>query len=236
VEIINRHSNRPGRPWKGLIIMTRSNRAGYRRNQPGKASNYIKFCDLKPGDKAVLCIRVSRWEQNRTLKLKRQELNLRAAVEHMGAIVVAVEAHVGPGWDPGWLVRPAAIATRHGAVLVAETTSRFIRSSAYSKTNQDAQAREPELIDLRRCTEGVTLMTILDPDALPGEERAYQTKRGLKIKSATQPGYKKLRYLRCRSKVRDCAIAGITGRPLAKELKVPESTARAWVRRLCAEQ
>jgi hypothetical protein len=215
-----------------------------RRLERGKASDYIRLCDLKPGDLVVLWCRVSRSEQNRTQKLNRQVLNLRAAVERMGAVVVAVVTHVGPGWDPEWLVRPTAIAKRHGAALVAEAVSRMVRSHAYhSVNNPEAQANEFELQELRRYTYGVELLTLLDPDATPGEERAYQTKRGQKMSGRVggrppkkPAGYKKERYLQNRVKVRWCVVAGIKGRRLARFLNVPDATARAWVRRFLAEQ
>jgi hypothetical protein len=82
---------------------------------------------------------LSLWQQKLYGNDQGQMANLRDTTVRKGATVVAAPtAHVGPGWDPGWLVRAAALARRHGAVLVAETTDRFIRSTAYSKTNQDA--------------------------------------------------------------------------------------------------
>jgi hypothetical protein len=128
----------------------------------GKASKYIKHCgtEIRRGDKVILCCRASGRMQNHTGNLADQEANLREQMERLGAIVVGVITHVGSGWEPYWLMRAAALAERHGAKLVAETTDRFIRNDLYhSRDRPNAQATEIELKRLRNETLGVLLST-----------------------------------------------------------------------------
>lgn len=123
---------------------------------PGKASNYIVHDCNRPGDKVILCCRVSSHEQNRRRNLEDQETNLRREMEKRGAVVVHVRKYEGSGVDPIWPAGAAAMAKEQGAKLVAETTDRFIRHPSYhSKKRPDLQAHGMHLDKLRLCTEGV---------------------------------------------------------------------------------
>ena len=169
--------------------MTRKESTARRRAEHrGTASDFISRCIdvIVPGTLVVLCCRVSRDKQNRDGNLDDQERYLRQTLEAMGAVVVAVVRHVGPGTDLGWLARAAKLAKKHGAVLVAESTSRFCRHPGYHSSEwPDAQARESDLEDLPYFTEGVPLATLLHPDATPAKEKAFQTNRGRQMKGRT---------------------------------------------------
>lgn len=146
--------------------------------QRGNASQYISPVDSLTGPlSAVLWCRVSGREQQRTSKLDRQVENLIAEAERRGITVVDVIRHVGSGTDPTWLVRASILAKEHGAIILAECTDRFVRHPGFMDTNQDAQARDFDLEDLARAADGVTLATILHPDAPASEVRSYQRTR-----------------------------------------------------------
>jgi hypothetical protein len=77
----------------------------------------------------------------------------------------------------------AEMAKKNNAIIVTESTDRFIRSKKYnSKTNNNALPRKKDLKRLKKATKEVTLATILHPDASPSEVRSYQRKRGQKMK------------------------------------------------------
>jgi hypothetical protein len=129
-----------------------------------------------PGQRVVLCCRVSWVNQHRRGNLTDQESYLRQIAESQGMIVVGVVKYVGSDWDPIWLSRAAHIAQQHGAILVAECANRFIRHLAYAGEDWlDNVAREVELDELRSYTEGVPLATLVPPGA---PSRSALIKRG----------------------------------------------------------
>ena len=151
------------------------------RLEPGRASAYIKHApeEIRPGDRVILCCRVSGHVQDRNGNLRDQEKNLRKRAAELGACVIDVETYVGSGRDAYWLIRPALKARERGAKLYAESTDRFIRHPDYhSKTYPDAQARDFELQELQTLTLGVPLLTDLHPDSSPSEVRGFQRRRG----------------------------------------------------------
>lgn len=209
-----------------------------RRLSPGKASNYIKPIDtIKPGDKVILCCRVSTHEQGRTKKLARQVAYLRRKLEDRGAVIIFVVEHEGAGCDPYWLAKATEMAKTHGAKLVAESTCRFIRHPAYhSKDNWTAQARDLDLQELWFWTEGVTLVTLIDPDASPEQEKAIQTHRGQCASGRKggrpkqqQPGYKKRQRLAMLPRVLRLREFGATFGEIARKTGLPRSTVQDWV-------
>src|SRR5687768_14535119 len=125
----------------------------------GRASDYIQSWDsLCPGDKVIICCRVSNCDQNRkserNSRLRDQEVFLRRRLCEISNIeVVRVLQYVGSGCNPFWLARAIHVASQHNAKLVAESTNRFIRSPYYHSNDwPEAQARPSELEDLREAT------------------------------------------------------------------------------------
>ena len=98
----------------------------------------------------MLACRVSTHHQDHNKNLADQETNPRERAARLGATVVGVVKHVGSGCDPWWLARAVVLAETHEAKLFAESVDRLIRSPAYTKTNQEAQARNVDLLDLAR--------------------------------------------------------------------------------------
>ena len=203
----------------------------------GDASKYIGHCkyDLKPGDRVILCLRVSR-RQNRG-NLKDQEANLRRRMKMLGVIVIAAYRRVRSGCDPGWLVIPALHAKKVGAKLVAETADRFIRHPYYhSNDNPNLQASENELRDLKFFTFGVPLLTLLAPNASPRKVRSYQRKRGQQGKGRRggrppkrEPGWKVERRKSCLAWVLELHSDGKSLRSISRITDVPKSTVQDWI-------
>lgn len=210
-----------------------------RRLLRGDASSFINDIEsLHSSDKVILCCRVSRCAQRERGNLKDQEANLRQAMKLLSVDVVDVVTHVGSGADPSWLTRAAHKAEKTNAALVAETTDRFIRHPGYhSKENPNAQARDCDLEELAWCTGGVMLVTLLPPDALPGQVRSFHTARGQVQKSQkggrprTHPrGYKKQRRSSSLAKASWMRRCGLSIRRIAELLKTPKTTVQDWIR------
>ncbi len=159
-------------------------RVRYVRRLAAKASDYILPFNISYGDRVILCVRVSRRAQRCAGNLADQREALRAAVQRAGGVLVGIVLHTGHGADPGWLAPAANPARLRGALLLAESTDRFIRSPDYhSADSPDAQAGEEDLARLAAVTRGCRLMTLLDPGAPPTEVRSYQRQRGQERKA-----------------------------------------------------
>jgi len=186
------------------------------RDRPGKASDFIGHAEkvIRPGDDVVICYRVSEWKQSRTGNLDDQEENLRQRAAELGANVVGVVRHIGSGCDPSWLFQAAQKAKLHGAKLFAESTDRLIRSREYNKKNQDAQARQTDLEDLKEWTLGIPLATDLDPSASPQAVRSYQRKRGQRLKESRGGRPQVLDHLTIQKELRAAVFKAIKLLPL----------------------
>jgi hypothetical protein len=147
---------------------------------PGKASDFIHHAPdvVGRGDPVVLRLRVSSYVQAKNKNLDDHEDRMRRAAEQLGAVVVGVDRHVGPGWDVSSIAAAAAMARKHNAKILAESTDRFIRNPLYSKHRQWLRPRTVDLQELRFWTEGIVLATILPPDASSSDVRSSQCKRG----------------------------------------------------------
>ncbi len=219
-------------------------------NPPGRASRYIGRGDreIRLGTPVIPCCRVSKRPQRYRGNLDDQEQGLREFVADFGGVVVGVVRHVGSGWDGPWLIKAVARARMCGAVLLAESTDRFIRPLDYhSKRNPDAQATEEDLRCLRCWTKGVRLLTVLDPDASPREVRSWQRKRGQSAKGrkggrprsqpppeqtpAKYPGYKKDRREAKLPAVLQRRARGESLRQIAEAEEVPVATVEEWIQK-----
>ena len=201
-------------------------------------STYIQtFETIRPGTLVVLWCRVSSDLQNVSGNNDDQEADLRAAVEARGGAVVAVVTYAGPVVDAdAALYRAANVAAQAGAVLLAETTSRFIRHHDYHpKLRPHLTPTANGLRDLRWLCGDVPLVTLLDPDATWRDERAHQSKRGQRRKGKTggrptkkRPGYKKAFRLRSIPKVRWMQIVGMSDRAIARALGTDKRNVGRW--------
>lgn len=213
-----------------------------RHCNPGNAASYITHDGIQPGDRVVLCCRVSTRQQNHRGNLTAHERHLRAEIAARRTEVVDLVSHVGPGYDPLWVARAADIAKRHNAKLVAITTDRLVRHPDYKSTGsnyeRNARANTEGLDDLKRYADGVELVTLVDPDAPLATCMGVMKKIGQQVKGRkggrpgkNPPGYKKERRLRNQSQVYWMCAVGYPVRKIAHMLDLPESTVRRWVRR-----
>jgi len=232
----------------------------WRRLEAGRAGNYIRAFGLRPGDKVIIWCRVSGRSQGLNGNPQNQATALRKVCEDCGAIVVDVFEIVGSGLDTGeygteehlgMLARAAAKARKEGAILLAESTDRFIRPDFYhSNKCPGALPRTRELDILQEMTLGVQLMTLLDPDAKPREVKRYQTKRGQllknnkggrppgseKEKEKNEPGYMKSRKERLLPKVLQLHNQGDSIRMIMRKTGLGStSTVFEWIKRYSKE-
>lgn len=215
----------------------------YNDGRTCKASHYIaraKVLLSQPNRKVVLWVRVSGREQKRKHNPADQEAYLRHKATKRGFAVVGVVLHTGSGWvigNPDFL-RAVRMARRRGAILLAETTDRFVRHKDYhSDTNFNAQASESQLAELSRLADGVVLATYLHPDASPARVRRFQSKRGQWAKDnkggrplKKRPGYLKDRKTRLLPRVVKLYEQGHTLREIARRVSVPHTTIRNWLK------
>jgi len=194
--------------------------------------------ELQFGDRVVICVRVSRRAQFAKGNLADQERNLRRAAADRGARVVHVISCVGPGWDTAWLVPAFAIARENGAKLFFESVSRLVRSRRYHSI--DAPNEEPtdqQFEELRNPSEGVTIISLCDPNSTPAEERGFQSARGQTAKGRKggrprhrRPGYMQKRRFKLQPKAQELRANGAPLGQIAKIFAVPRSTVQNWVR------
>lgn len=143
---------------------------------------------IQPGDRVIVCGRVSEHPQQLAGNLDDQAANLCAEMVRLGAQVVGKHLMTWSGCDPGWLVRAVVKARNFGAkYLVFESVDRAIRSEHFHPfLNPEAVATETDLEYLRYFTEGLPLLTLLPPNATPSEIRSYQRKRGQRLKGQSK--------------------------------------------------
>lgn len=221
---------------KGEIMSKRKRVSSARRRfQPGKASDYIDHLDdLPPGDELFLISRVSRCSREQRKNLQDSEADLRQIASKKGFVVLKVFTHTGSGFDPIWLTAIAAEAKRRGATLVAEDTTRFIRNMMFrsnKRNRRKMQATTIDLEELKWCTLGVRLATVLPPDASPDEEHGYHIERGQRTKGnkggrKQRPKTRKKQHL---EKAKEMRSEGKSWNEISRALGVPRTTVRRWV-------
>ncbi len=215
-----------------------------RQHKSNLPSTYIHDIEtIQPGTKVVIWCRVSKCQQKSRGNNADQETDLHTAVEARGGTVVDVVLWVGRasnGNADAGLYDAANRAARAGAVLLAESTSRYARHPRYhSQHRPHLVAGMIALRDLRWVCGDVMLVTLLDPDATWKEERAHQSKRGQRRKGNTggrpnKPCYKKRRRERLLPQVRQLYDEGMSYRAIARTVGTHERNVRRWVRRfLC---
>lgn len=196
------------------------------RFKRGTASNYIlSLSEMVQGDRVVICCRVSGRVQKWKRSLDKQERNLRQIVKKRGGIVVGVVSYQGSGIDPSWLLEAARLARKHRAILLAESTDRFIRHPSFNTDYwPTAQAREADLWNLESWSPGVLLMTVLDPDAKPSLVRNYQQDRGKRMTKT--PGYKKQETIEATPEIIRLKKAGLTQHEIARRVGMNQPRVR----------
>lgn len=204
-------------------------------DSPGRASRYIQWADdiarTYPGRKVVLYCRVSgQWQRWRDTH-RRQLRSLRRTALRLGLRPIACICEVASGWkhDRTGLADAIRCASRHDAIVLAESTGRLVRSRKYKTTVPDAWPSVGEFEQLAAEANGVVLATCLHPDTHWREVRAFETQRGQGLSCA--PGEiaaRRERLLRTVFKLRSMdyslsKIVSATG--------LPRTTVRDWLAR-----
>lgn len=157
----------------------------------GKASEYISLLSVESGERVLVCCRES--DENYADHIKQQKAVLCKAVATQGGVVAGNQCHIGTGTQTVWIGKAASLARKLGVTkLVFESTDRILRPDNYHKTRQYAQPRRFELDEIARVTEGLQLMTRVDPDASHNVVRSFQTKRGQSKSRAAKGGRKRI--------------------------------------------
>lgn len=215
-----------------------------------KASDYIihfkKLFASNNSIKVVLYCRVSRCWQKHRGNLRGQRKYLKKWISHyekkygVKIVIVAVFCEVASGWSNGRekLIAASKEASKHGAVLLAESACRFIRNKKYhSFLNPDVLPIISEYESLIKATKGVKLTTILPPDTSWKKVKSYHTKRGQRSKNkfgghplTDKPGYKKQRRLENLNTVLDLHKKGCSLGNISKKTGIAKSTVADWIR------
>lgn len=196
---------------------------------PGKASDHIRPLRevVRRGTKVVLWLRVSGRVQDRNRNLDVQEAVLRSAVERLGGVVTEVVRCVGSGsldndrWGhlayKRWLASQL-VKENDAEVIVATSTSRFVRSAVYHTKKRPGQLpTERDYQALAGAFAGLTLATLLRPDSSPAKERRRSIIWGRRVKRRNGL-----------PEVKELYDQGLRGRPLARASGRAESTVRRW--------
>ena len=155
-----------------------------RKKTLSQASDVIRPMDEIPDESEIfLWLRVSGRTQKKRKNHADAEKSLRQEIEtrlaNRRCRIVEVFRHTGSGI--GQSEKFCAVikkALAQGAVLLAESTDRYVRHPDYhSKERPNLQAGPEELRALSAAAGGVSLFTLLDPDASPAEVRSYQRRR-----------------------------------------------------------
>lgn len=215
---------------------------------PGRASDHIVHFESRPdlhGRRVILFCRVSGRTQKKRKNLADQEAFLWRYAEASCPIADEV-FFVGSGWVnshefyteayPVHFTRVVAAAKELDAFLLAESTCRFIRPYGYhSRRNPDATATRFDLERLMEMAAGVTLATVLPPDAPPEAVRRAQTKRGQEAKGnvggcpkKTSAGETTRRREEKKPRVLELANQ-MSPRKIGKCLGVPHTTVCRWL-------
>lgn len=220
----------------------------YPNSPPGKASEHLFHLPALIMAyrilKVVIYCRVSSLEQYRSGNLDDQLSNVRRTLERLGVTVVGVFREIATSYelehpsDRPALVAAVECAKQHGAIVVAESTSRYLRSAAFDKFHQDALPTVVHFERLKRLTNAAALATLVHPDA--EDERSYQTKRGQTEKGRKggrpqrkPPGYKKQQKLDLLPEVLGLHGQGASCREISREVGITPMTASRWIRQHC---
>jgi len=165
-------------------------------NRPTEQSRwFIRHADdvIRLGTPVVLYARVSGREQERQGSLDRQIAQLKAYAARRGAVVINIDdirpdVDSGKSLDRPELLRDAALAHEHNALILAHNVGRLIRSAEFHRTrNPGAQPTQAEYAALANAVGGVTLATILHPDTPWRQVRSAETRRGKRAAKPRMP-------------------------------------------------
>jgi DNA invertase Pin-like site-specific DNA recombinase len=210
------------------------------------ASNFFRHLEdvMRKGCRLfVIYCRVSERMQNHKGNLRDQMKLLRSLIEYQGGTVVDVFGEIAAGWElrnepdkRSKLFDAIAAAEKVGAVVVTESTDRYLRHPLYTAMDQDLQPTLRQFQELQQKANCVMLATLLHPDASPRKVRGHQSKRGQQVKGKKggrpkKPGHMKRRRKNLLAEVRRMREAGNSLGVIAKQTNVPKPTIQVWLAR-----
>lgn len=201
----------------------------------GKASKYILTADYTREEPYQPFLRVSTCQQGKRQNLLGQEIHLTRILAQAGRTILPPIRFEWSGRGMERLEKTFEAsnqAQKYGAILLAATTDRFIRSCLFRSNHRlycQAQASEEELQDWKLTVGNTPVMTHLHPDSTPGECKALLTLWGLAVKDK-EPGYKKRRKLDLKAKVIELRLLGWGYQRIGKTLQVTRTTVEKWVK------
>ena len=222
-----------------------------KRQTTGRASDYIVHLKIlvlsRRTLRVVLYCRVSRCWQSKNGNLKDQKRYLLRIIRkyqkryNVRIDIVAVFQETASGWaeDRTKLIDAARTAKVCNAVLVAESSCRFLRSGRFhSSQKPDVLPTIYEYENLMKDTEGATLASIMPPDRPWKKVRSSQTKRGQRSKKTCggrppkkYPGYKKERQKKYLELVLQLLRDGYSVADIVRETGIHRSTINDWKRK-----
>jgi DNA invertase Pin-like site-specific DNA recombinase len=217
----------------------------YPKSLPGKASDYIahfkELAQKHPHMKVILYARVSARTQDHNGNLDEQLASLRKAVQPHK--VISEFKTVESGWQREHLSLQGAaeMALEVGAVVVAESADRFLRSEKFdTKKNPSILPTVAEYEKLKKIVGVATLATIAPPDNPWKANRGLQTKRGQTAKDnkggrplKVESGYKKNRRKKKLPIVARLYRQGLRVSEIVVTTSVPRSTIVDWIFKYC---
>ena len=221
-----------------------------KRQTTGKAGDYIAHFEnllpSRPGLKVVLYCRVSRCWQSKNGNLKSQNEYLKKTIQRYrkkndcNIHITTTFEEVASGWenDRTQLIDAARTAKVCNAVLVAESTCRFLRSDRFhSNKRPNVLPTIYEYENLVTDTQGVTLATIMPPDTAWKDIKGFQARRGQHSRSnyGGRPkdkysGYKNDRRTKYLKQVRQYYRKGLSIADIVRKTNIPRSTISDWIK------
>lgn len=221
-----------------------------KRQTTGKAGNYIvHFENLllsRHSLKVVLYCRVSRCWQSENGNLKSQNVYLEKTIQRYrkkndcNIHITTTFKEVASGWedDRTRLIDAARTAKACNAVLVAESTCRFLRSARFhSNKKPGVLPTIYEYESLVNDTQGVTLATIMPPDTAWKDIKGFQAKRGQRSRNShggrprdKYPGYKNDRRTKYLKQVLQYDQKGLSIADIVRKTNIPRSTISDWIK------
>jgi transposase len=208
---------------------------------PAVLSQSISHLDNLPrGTKVVLYGRVSS-DQRQKDNLPELMTNLQWEAERRGHRAVGAFQEIIPGWRKWRLeFERAVIAAKDAdAVIVTESVTRFRRSWVpnWQKRRRQFPLSVFDIMQLMQEADGVKLVTVVHPDATPGEVKSYESKRGQGGKGncggrPVERFPKKARRVVKKPKAILMRKQGYSVREIAHKLKIPPSTVQYWTKKL----
>lgn len=188
----------------------------------------------KLGMEFVGYARVSARSQKRGDGLDNQEDFMRLALGREGFLPPKIFRECESGWKDTLAVRQeaAAFAAKNNAILIVLCPNRILRSTKYKHNASPAtmpNKAEWDTLFAYFHSVGVLVTSILDPDVSEREMQSFQIQLG-KNGVHCETNEKKHRREKLKQRAIDLREKGESWRKIAKEIAVPSSTVRAWVK------